>query len=450
MTITFNQIPAARKTPGIIQFLDWLIDPLSYMEKMKHNLGETFIAQFIGCPPQLYTSNPQLIKEIFALGYDRVDVGINNRSIRSLLGNYSLLTLDSSEHKHHRQLLMPPFHAQQVSHYIALIAQVTQENIEQCPISQELSIYQIVKEITLEVICQILFGASQKADYQQIKQIVRDLSDRVASPFAYLTLLIRQLQLDWGEWSFWGKIKRERDLLCQLLQSEIERRRSYLENQDLISLLFQIQSDKGESLTDRELQDELLTLLFSGQESTTAALSWSLYLVLQQEQVKSKLLAELADVDANDPLQFLQLPYLDAVVCETLRIYPPAPICQPRKTKEEMNLMGFCIPVGTLLIPCIYLTHYREDLYPEPQLFNPERFLQRHYSREEYLPFGGGNRLCLGYSLAKTEIKLILGLILKQVELQLVKDFPCKPERRSIILAPSKKLSIKVQKIITH
>jgi unspecific monooxygenase len=193
----------------------------------------------------------------------------------------------------------------------------------------------------------------------------------------------------------------------------------------------------GQPMTDTELRDELMTLLTAGHETTASALSWALYWIHSLPEVHHKLLQELDAFDDADLSGIAKLPYLSAVCQETLRIYPIAMLAFARVVKSPFQFMGYDLEPNTLLAPCIYLTHHREDLYPEPKLFKPERFLERQYSTYEYLPFGGGNRRCIGVALALFEMKLVLATILSRSQLQLVENSQVKPMRRGVTLAPS-------------
>lgn len=154
---------------------------------------------------------------------------------------------------------------------------------------------------------------------------------------------------------------------------------------------------------------ELLTLLFAGHETTASALTWALYWIHHLPEVHSRLLQELDTVgDDADISAVARLPYLTAICGETLRIYPVAMLTFGRVVKSPLQIMGYQFDTGTMLAPCVYLTHQREDIYPEPKRFKPERFLERQFSPYEYLPFGGGNRRCIGMAFALFEMKLVL------------------------------------------
>lgn len=178
--------------------------------------------------------------------------------------------------------------------------------------------------------------------------------------------------------------------------------------------------DTNEPMTDTELRDELLTLITQGPEITVTALVRALYWILSNPQVLQKLLQELDSVGDNPDVKTIsQLPYLDAIYKETLRLYPPPQFAFPRRVKSRLQIQDYQFEPGTILSPCIHLTHHREDLYPQPEQFKPERFLDREFAPYEYLPFGGGNRRCIGAAFAQLEIKMVLATVLSRWHLLL-------------------------------
>lgn len=179
-------------------------------------------------------------------------------------------------------------------------------------------------------------------------------------------------------------------------------------------------------------------------KTTASAMAWSLYWVHHQPEVKEKLLEELDSLgESPDPMSISQLPYLTAVCQETLRIYPVGMLTFPREVKEPAELMGYELEPGTVLVGCIYLIHHREDLYPDSKQFKPERFLEHQFSPYEFIPFGGGNRRCVGAALAMLEMKLVLATILSNNHLTLADSKPVKPQRRGVTLAPGEVKMVK-------
>ncbi len=190
-------------------------------------------------------------------------------------------------------------------------------------------------------------------------------------------------------------------------------------------------------MTDAELKDELMTLLFAGHETTATMLAWAFYEILKHPSVLEKLRKELDSSVNFEALKIIKLPYLNAVCQEVLRKYPVIPIIFPRITKIPMKIMGYDFPAETMLAPSMYLVHHREDLYPEPEKFKPERFLERQYSAYEYFPFGGSNRRCLGAALAELEMRLVLAAIISKYELSLASQQIVKPQRRGFTISPA-------------
>jgi cytochrome P450 family 110 len=225
----------------------------------------------------------------------------------------------------------------------------------------------------------------------------------------------------------------------KLIYAEIQERREKPDpsRTDILSLMMAARDEVGEPMTDVELRDELITLLVAGHETTATSLSWAFYWIHHLPQVREKLLQELDTLGENPDLNTIfRLPYLDAVYKETLRIYPVAMMAFQRIVLSPLEIAGYHFEPGTILAPSIYLTHHREDLYPQPKQFKPERFLERQFSTYEYFPFGGGNRRCIGMAFAQFEMKLILVTVLSRWQLELTNNKPMLPVRRGLLLAP--------------
>jgi cytochrome P450 len=206
---------------------------------------------------------------------------------------------------------------------------------------------------------------------------------------------------------------------------------------DMLTLLMSAQDEAGEALTDGELRDELMTLLAAGHETTASALTWALYWIHKVPEVRQRLLAELQTVDPSDHGALSRLPYLNAVCSETLRIYPVGMLTFPRVTTSTVKLGGYSLDPGTIVMGSIYLTHHRKEIYPDPDHFKPERFLERRFSPYEYLPFGGGARRCIGMAFAQFEMKLVISRILSSLELGLADKRSVRPMRRGLTAGPS-------------
>ena len=175
-------------------------------------------------------------------------------------------------------------------------------------------------------------------------------------------------------------------------------------------------------------------------------LLWALYWIHHLPEVREKLLQELATLGENpEPSEVAKLPYLNAVCQETLRIYPVVLGALNRLVKSPLEIMDYYFEPGTLLFPCIYLTHHREDLYPEPKQFKAERFLVGQFAPYEYLPFGGGNRRCIGMAFAMFEMKLVLATMLSRWQMELADSKPLRPVRAGAMLKPAEGVQMVVK-----
>ena len=433
-----QQLPNSIPTPPWWQLMNWIADPIAFQEKCRQQYGDIFIMQLSGIGTSVVIGNPQAIQEIFAQD-SKFEIGRANKLAEPLLGKNSIMLMDGDRHRRERKLLMPPFHGERLQTYAQQICLITQQIASQLPINQPFVARSTMQKISLEVILQIVFGISEGSRYQQLKPLLTSWIDMTDSPLRSSMLFLKFLQKDWGEWTPWGQMKSKQQKVHKLLQAEIEERRNNHNHQqsDILSLMMAAKDENGQAMTDEELRDELLSLLFAGHETTATILAWAFYQIHQNTDILAKLLQEINSLGANpQPMEIAQLPYLTAVCNETLRMYPVLPIIFPRITKSSMNIAGYEFEPETMLMPSIYLVHYHEDIYPQPHQFKPERFLERQYSPSEYMPFGGGSRRCLGYALALLEIKLVLATVLSNYQLALVDNKPIKLQRRGFTLAP--------------
>jgi len=434
------KLPDGPRTPSIVQLIQWIASPLELLESAQKKYGDTFTLQLGSYRPLVFISNPQAIQEIFTASPEQFDAGSGNEILRPLLGDQSLTLMEGARHQRQRRLLLPPFHGDRMRAYGQLICDTTERTIGQWRIGEPFSVRSSMQEISLKVILQAVFGLYEGQRCEQLKQLLRSVLDVTGSPLSSSLLFFKSLQQDLGAWSPWGRFLRQKQQIDQLLNAEIEERRQQTDSSraDILSMLMSARDENGQPMTDAELRDELITLLVAGHETTASALTWALYWIHHLPEVCDRLLKELDTVgDKKDLSEISRLPYLTAVCSETLRIYPVAMLTFPRIVKSPLQIMGYQFEPDTVLAGCIYLTHHREDLYPEPKSFKPERFLERQFSPYEYLPFGGGNRRCIGMAFALFEMKLVLATVLSHWQLAIAARHSVQPVRRGLTLAPS-------------
>jgi cytochrome P450 family 110 len=431
-----NSLPKGPNMPVFLRLIKFITQPVKYLDDFAQTYGDTFTVWGRQNTPIVYFSQPQALQQIFNADSSLLDAGRGNRGLKFLLGDNSLVLLDGDRHQRDRQLLTPPFHGERMRAYGQTICEISREVSDNWKIGKPFNIRQSMQEISLRVILRLVFGVDEGEKFQQLRQLINSLLEVTSSPLMSSSLFFPFLQQDWGAWSPWGKILRQKQQVDELIFALIRERRAELNQnrQDILSLMLAARYEDGSQLSEEELRDELMTLLIAGHETTASALTWAFYWLDRSPEVREKLFKELASVE-GELSAIAKLPYLTAVCSETLRIYPIAISAFIRTVRSPLEITGYKLPVGAVVIPSIYLAHHREEVYPEAKQFKPERFLERQYSPYEYLPFGGGNRRCIGMAFAQYEMKLVLATILSRFEVSLVNKRPVKPVRRGLTLA---------------
>jgi unspecific monooxygenase len=357
-----------------------------------------------------------------------------------LLGQQSLLALDGKTHQRQRKLLTPPLHGERMLAYGQLISDITGQVTGQWKVGEPFSVLPSMQAISFDVILKAVFGLEDGPHYEKLKELLIAILNPKKPFLRAFMLLFPLLRRNLGPWSPWGKFLGLRQQIDELIYAEIQERKEQPDpsQTDILSLMMAARDEAGEPMTELELRDELMTLLVAGHETTATSLAWALYWIHHLPQVREKLLQELDKLGEHpEPNAIFRAPYLNAVCSETLRLYPVATLALNRVVKSPLKIMGYELEPGTLVIPCIYLTHHREDLYPQPKQFQPERFLKRQFAPYEYLPFGGGNRRCIGMAFALFEMKLVLATVLSRFEMELADStVQVQPVRKGLLLGP--------------
>ena len=432
-----DKFPPGIRTKNWFHLIWAIINPVDWLEFMQERYGDTFSFHgFGGFPEQVITSHPQAIQEIFMADSNLFTSGEGSQSLEPIVGMNSLLLQDGERHLQKRKLLLPSFHGERMRAYGQTMSEIAEQVMSKLKVKEKFIARPVMQEISLNIILRSVFGLNEGERYEEIRKILSEMLDSFNNPLSVSFLFFKSLRVDLGSLTPWGNFLRKREKLNQLLYQEIRLRRAQEASlgEDILSLLLSVRDENGQGMSDEELRDELMTMLFAGHETTASALAWALYWIHYVPEVRQKLLQELNSIDIpnTDPIEITKLPYLNAVCSETLRISPIAFFTLGRLLRAPMRLMNYQIPQGIMLVPSIYLTHRRRDLYPEPNKFRPERFLERQFSPYEYIPFGGGNRRCLGAAFAMFELKLVLATLLSQYSFTLLENRPLKPVRRGI------------------
>lgn len=439
---TISKLPGP-KTPALVQWAQWINNPISFLENSVQKYDDIFITRLgWNMKPQIFVSNPKALQKIFTDNSTFQAPGSANQIFRPFLGDLSITrTLDLAHYWRKRKLLMPSLHGERIEAHTQLISNITEQAMSQVKPGKPFSALYIMQQISQEVILKGVLGIREEKRLEKLRQLLIDWLKVLSNPIGSTLLYIPFLQQDLGSWNPWGRLCELNNEINQLLETEIKERRQQNDSSrsDLLTLLVQARDEANQLIPDEDLRDDMLTLLAAGQESTASAMSIALYWIHRIPEVREKLLKELELFNnSENTTSISRLPYLNAVCQETLRMYPVAAWAFPRVIKKPINLQGYELEPGVEVLPIIYLTHRREDLYPEPEQFRPERFLKSQFSPYEYLPFGGGTHICIGGALAMLEMKVVLATIMLryQYQLELMSNQPLQVHVRRITLDP--------------
>jgi cytochrome P450 family 135 len=412
--------------PRALQTAIWFRRAQWMMAECRKRFGETFRLTIAHEGTWVMLSNPEDVKAVFTGDPRLLHAGEANRILLPILGEHSLLLLDGSEHMAQRKLMLPPFHGARMQRYGELMADVARAEIERWPIGTPIRVRPRMQAVTLEIILGAVFGLTEGDRLTRLRVELRRVLDHLTNP-RWVALLIA---LGPERIPRFGPFAREIARIDRLLYEVIAARRADRagaeQRDDILSTLLSSGHEDGSAMGDRELRDELLTLLVAGHETTATALAWAVERLARHPDKLRRLASEVrADRDE----------YLKAVVCETLRLRPVISLVN-RTLKAPMEFGGYELPAGVKVVPSIYLVHRRPDVYPEPERFLPERFLSKPPGTYTWIPFGGGVRRCLGGAFAQFEMEVVLRELAVGTAINPARARPERVYRRAITETP--------------
>jgi cytochrome P450 len=419
--------PPGSKAPAIVQAVRYARNPLGFLSNEQRRYGDIFSVRFPFFGRIVYVTRPDLVKAVFTGPPADFHAGEANATVlEPALGPNSVLTLDDEPHMRQRKLLLPPFHGERVSRYGELIVEMTRREMESWPVGEPFAMRPHTQRITLAVIMRAVFGVHDEDRLERFERLIDDFAKRVGVITSF-PILRRNL----GPGSPWPRFLRSRAALDEFIYEEIRLRRAepgHEERDDVLSLLMGARDEDGNPMSDQELRDEMVTVLGAGHETTATGLAWAVERLTRNPEVLAKLRESLAAGEED---------YLNATVKETLRARPVI-VDVARKLKAPATIGGYELPAGQFVLPAIAALHYRDDLFPEPEEFRPERFLDGKADNYAWIPFGGGIRRCIGAAFAEYEMRTILREFVERAELRPVSPKPERVKVRNITLAPAK------------
>jgi cytochrome P450 len=457
--VTTAALPPGPRLPGPAQAVLWGLRYPQFTQAAAERYGPTFTVRPGTMRPLVLTRDPAAIRHLFT--GDPLVRRHANDAVRPLIGDRSLMLVDPAEHLARRKLLLPPFHGERVRGYAALLQRLVDEQVDRWQVGETVALLPVAQNVTIEVILQAVLGVADPDTRERFRRMIDDLlfyplgalrlrvsgrlagsitaprRVREAAAFAaslptpavmtYFPQMKERSLRNFMTLPWW----RHRDRLVALLGEHIAATRAdprLAEREDVLAMLVQARGEDGHGLSDDELIDDLIALIGAGHETTAAAIAWGAALLTHHPEVRER--AAVAAREDDDR-------YLSALVKEVLRIRPPIPIAAGRVLDEPLAINGHTVPAGTMILIDSWGIHHDPAVHPDPERFDPQRFLDRSPEPYTWLPFGGGAHRCLGAALAELEIKVALSTILRRVTIEPADRELAPAARRGITLVPS-------------
>jgi len=421
--------PPVIQLPQPVQLLRFNQRQIEFVFGARRRLGDVFAMETPEPLPLVITSLPDDVRSLFTAKPEEAPSLAAESPLRPIVGPDSVLTSLGERHMRQRKLLLPPFHGEAIEHYTAAIAEAAEREIDSWPLGEPFALAPRMQAITLDVIMAGIFGIdgspAPRSAEGRLRSTIKALVELSTKPIAQVAELMNVRREEPV-----GITRVGRALLDRRMDAVIMRRRreDLEERRDILSLLLQARGEEGEPLTDAEIRDELLTLVLAGHETTANSLAWAWERLVRTPDAHERLVAAVRSGDGAEEA-------VEAVITETMRSRPVVPIVG-RRVKRPWRLGEYAVPADTPVLISILLLHHREDLYPEPYEFRPERWLDRKPGTYEWLPFGGGIRRCLGAALAMAEQRVVLETMARRLDLSAADPEPERALHRNVTMIP--------------
>jgi cytochrome P450 family 135 len=418
-------LPPGPRMPRALQTAIWSREAQWFLEQGRARFGPMFSIKIAYEGDWVVLADPELVKQVFTGDPKVFHAGEGNQILRPILGDNSVLVLDEKPHMSQRKLLLPPFHGERMQAYGEKMTEIAAREIDSWPTGVPYKLRPRMQAITLEIIIETVFGVHDGARMEPLREALRDFLDLTTNP----RLLLPVLLVGPDRVKLIPAFRRRVQRVDELIAREIGERRDaedLAERDDVLSLMLQARHEDGSPMSDAEIRDELLTLLVAGHETTATALSWAMERLTRHPEKLERLRAEVLDGEDE---------YLTATIQETLRLRPVISIVVRRLT-EAVEIGGYELPAGAGVTPCIHLIHRDPGIYPDPDRFLPERFIDNPPGTYTWIPFGGGVRRCLGAAFAQFEMAVVLRELVRRHQIEPANPASERNYRRAITETP--------------
>jgi cytochrome P450 len=419
-----GDLPPSGRLPASLQTLACRLWPYSYFEYCHAHLGDRFTIYPLDLPPLVFLADPSEIRAVLSGDPTGLHPGEGAAMIAPVIGERSFMLLEEEDHVLGRRTITPAFHHRMITHQTAMLSDMVEREVATWSLDTPVPLDPRIRALTLRVILRAIFGEQDSA--------LQPLHKRLMNMLSITTSLILQepkLRHVPGWCATWRRFVKQRHEVDELIGGLMTRRRGDADPQrgDLLDMLLAGESAEG-PMSDRQIRDNLMSMVIAGHETTTGELGWAFQLLAHNPDVQNRLLDELDHGPSDD--------YLTATVHETLRRKPVFLFTIPRKVVEPIEIGGWTYGPPAHLAACTYLMHHNPDLYPKPYEFRPERFIDETQQARTWLPWGGGRKHCLGRHFALLEVKAILREVLATRRILPAGSHLERPRWRSAILVP--------------
>jgi cytochrome P450 len=425
-------LPPSVNLPLMLQVVRFSQRQIQFVFKARRELGEVFRMRGTIAGRPVITSHPDHVRSLFTAKPELAPSLTGESPLRPIVGPNSVLTSIGPRHMRQRKLLLPPFHGEAIERYMQMISDAAEREIDRWPLNEPFALAPRMQAITLDVIMAGIFGIEGKPERGTPEHGLRMATKYLVAASTWpLAQLAELTNLNSDEPV--GLTKVGLAILDRPTYQVIASRRRATdleERRDILSLLLQARTEEGEALTDHELRDELLTLVLAGHETTANSLAWTWERLVRTPDAHERLREAVRN--GGDPE-----PVIEATIVEGMRSRPVIPIIG-RRVSVPWRLGEYAVPAKTPVTMSILLIHHREDLYPEPYAFKPERWLGRKPGTYEWIPFGGGIRRCLGASLAMAEQRVVLEAMVRRLDIEADEPEPEHAVHRNVTMIPSR------------